>query len=530
MECQWSASGVWSTGVPPFPPWVQHPTTINLQPVNSPARSIRRTLSDDMDDDFTVVKKSKKVNQYESHNNINKNKTTVENQGPLQQVVLSPDIRSTSQNQKYSTNSTSHHQITIQSERYATTRYPFSPFIIRFPLTRINEQKIVEELIEHIKHNWSQRLEFFGYRRSTIRCGLNECDLLLFVKDSNSFCTLYDDLNWPNVLNGNAYIIITKPSFPAQLSLIIKNVDLRLDFNEFILDIKTNHKNVKNVIRMKNKFHNEIRLVKIETLSSSDRNELLDQGKIVVNSICYDIVEYLAPVNVLICSKCMGLGHFKKQCKEKDETCKICGLAYQDLKLHQCTQAAKCVHCGGNHNSNVISCPVIKQFRADLTKKLFTHTPYHQAKQTQQMTMNNNNYVYNPANFPPMPAPQQLMISSPNNIIILKLDELNENVMKINNKIEELARKTDKLEKFIEEKIESDMQVMNRLQNIENNSELNNNDIGVLLDTVQNMVQFILKMNKDSKGRPQDADLKYILERQYVQLAKCIEKQVKNKK
>ncbi|CAF4864474.1 unnamed protein product, partial [Rotaria sp. Silwood2] len=44
---------------------------------------------------------------------------------------------------------------------------------------------------------------------------------------------------------------------PPQLSLLIKNVDLRLDFNEFCQEIQTHYPQVKNVIRLKNKFNND---------------------------------------------------------------------------------------------------------------------------------------------------------------------------------------------------------------------------------------------------------------------------------
>ncbi|CAF1542373.1 unnamed protein product [Didymodactylos carnosus] len=324
---------------------------------------------------------------------------------------------------------------------------------------------------------------------------------------------------------------MSKPSLPPQLSLIIKNVDLRVGFSELSTDLQANYPSVKNVIRMKNKFQNEIRLVKIELLSTQDRNQLLARGKIMINHISYDVVEYLAPANVLICSKCMGLGHFKKQCKETTETCKVCRLACQDLKNHQCTQQAKCLHCGGNHNSNALSCPVVKQFRADLTKKLLSNiNSYVQPKLVQQPINNNSNYMQYLANFPPLPLSHYTPVTNPNSVIIQKLDELNNNMMKINNRIGELVRKTDKLEKFMVEKIESDTENLKRIQMTEMISEANKRDISSLLDTVHYMAQFLLKLNVDQNGRTNDANFKYNLERHCTQLAKCVEKKGNPKK
>lgn len=73
-------------------------------------------------------------------------------------------------------------------------------------------------------------------------------------------------------------------------------------------------------------------MIKIELSSALLRNELLNKKRIVVNYISYDIIEYLAPVNVLICSKCMAIGHFKKQCTQIKETCRTCGDQVDDLK------------------------------------------------------------------------------------------------------------------------------------------------------------------------------------------------------
>jgi hypothetical protein len=68
-----------------------------------------------------------------------------------------------------------------------------------------------------------------------------------------------------------------------------------MDFNEFCDDIKDKYPQVKNIIRMKNKFQNDIKMIKLEFTSSAVRDELLNEKRIIVNYITYDITEYLAP-------------------------------------------------------------------------------------------------------------------------------------------------------------------------------------------------------------------------------------------
>ena len=98
----------------------------------------------------------------------------------------------------------------------------------------------------------------------------------------------------------------------------------------------------------------------------------MDKGYMVINYMKYDVKEYLPQATILICSKCMGLGHFRKQCKQTEVTCKVCSERCDDMKNHNCSGTAKCIHCGGNHSSNDYKCKVIKQFRADLAKTLIS--------------------------------------------------------------------------------------------------------------------------------------------------------------
>jgi hypothetical protein len=125
------------------------------------------------------------------------------------------------------------------------------------------------------------------------------------------------------------------------------------------------------VVRLKNRNLQDLKVVKIEIKSVKTRNEILEQKFIGIASIRYKIVEYLALANVLICSRCMGIGHFQKNCPQQDHvTCKICGEKCSDIKAHECSGEPKCIHCGDAHRSNDSKCRVIKDYRAALTRTL----------------------------------------------------------------------------------------------------------------------------------------------------------------
>ena len=119
------------------------------------------------------------------------------------------------------------------------------------------------------------------------------------MKDPNSFAFLLDHTKWPETICGEKFIFPSVPLIPPQLSLDIKNVDLKVDFIDFSNEVKQLYPDVMNVIRMKNKFGNEIKLVKLELISPKTRDILLSSKKMFLHYICYDIDDYLAPVNVL---------------------------------------------------------------------------------------------------------------------------------------------------------------------------------------------------------------------------------------
>ena len=231
-----------------------------------------------------------------------------------------------------------------------------------------------EGIIGHFKNVHDLIVEIANCRSSHIRYDKNEYDFLIYAKDALSFSHMLDRNKWPSMVNNEHITLASIPTIPPQLSLIIRNVDLNIDLDEFSKHLKSAYPNILNIIRLKNKFQNNIKLVKIECTSPTTREELLNRKRITINYLTYDTAEYLAPAQVLICSKCLAIGHFKKQCTQTLEACRICAEQCQDLKQHKCTLIEKCIHCQQNHKSSAPKCPVVRSFRAELTRKLLKDT------------------------------------------------------------------------------------------------------------------------------------------------------------
>ncbi|CAF1653047.1 unnamed protein product, partial [Didymodactylos carnosus] len=134
------------------------------------------------------------------------------------------------------------------------------------------------------------------------------------------------------------------------------------------------HVGVENVIRLKNKAHQEVRAVKLEFNSAKAREELLGKGEVLIAYMKFKVVEYFAQANVLICSNCYGVGHFRKNCPQQNfATCKVCSEKCTNLNNHQCSDVVKCANCGEGHPANTGSCRIIKNYRAALTKNLLSN-------------------------------------------------------------------------------------------------------------------------------------------------------------
>ena len=76
-------------------------------------------------------------------------------------------------------------------------------------------------------------------------------------------------------------------------------------------ELSNKYGSVSKVIRLKDKDQYDTKIVKVEFSSSNTRDGISANGHVVTNYIKYDVREYLPQAYVLICSKCLNLGHFR---------------------------------------------------------------------------------------------------------------------------------------------------------------------------------------------------------------------------
>ena len=256
-------------------------------------------------------------------------------------------------------------EISSAACRFASTRYPYSPFLISFK-TIVKDKLVIDELIKHAKVI-NVELKIVAYRHKQVE---NSHCILVFVENIDSFCFLTKDSNWPTHLCRETFVV-KKPSTPPQLCVILPNVSLNTDWEEFIQDMKEQYHEVVEVIRLKNRSQHLVRTVKVEFSCAKARNDVLRQKEMSIDHMKYRVVEYFSPAQVLICGNCCEIGHFQKNCPHRDITiCKICGLSCTDIKNHDCSGVPKCIRCGEDHKSTDSKCLVVKSYRAALTRNL----------------------------------------------------------------------------------------------------------------------------------------------------------------
>ena len=370
-------------------------------------------------------------------------------------------------------------QPSIAACRFATSRFPFSPFSVIFS-QEVREKLVIDDLMKHALDILNFELKTVAHRRG--RSYDNEHRILIFVENSESFAFLYDSGNWPTIL-ANCQFTIKSPSIPPQLALVLPIVSLQTDWDDFVQELKDKYPGVANVIRLKNKAQQPVRAVKLEFLSSSLRNEILTEGEISIMHMKLRVVEYYSQANVLICSNCYGIGHFRKSCPQKDEsTCKTCGEKCTSIQDHQCSGVLKCIHCSGPHVSNDAKCRVVKDYRAALTRNLLANPVSNNMEGASSRPA--------PINIPstgstivrqPYATVSQMMPSNSNEILFKKLDDI---VAKVEEESATTRRALDEVREEMRNRYEETKQQVDMLENKVKNMEKKFEDLSMRMFTV----------------------------------------------
>ncbi|CAF1466435.1 unnamed protein product [Didymodactylos carnosus] len=169
---------------------VPAPVSSNLQPINSPAQTPSRRSRDDYEDNegyTTVINKRSRKNQnyfmeeenydqeeqqnYDHYNHRYPTRYKQQTARQIDQHTIASVSGSQQQNQQ---TALQQQTITTEATRYAQTRFPFVPCIIRFASGDVKENQVAEQLVNHFKDNHQSEIQIANIRRSTLKCQQNE--------------------------------------------------------------------------------------------------------------------------------------------------------------------------------------------------------------------------------------------------------------------------------------------------------------------------------------------------------------------
>ncbi|CAF2075878.1 unnamed protein product [Rotaria magnacalcarata] len=215
--------------------------------------------------------------------------------------------------------------------------------------------------------------------------------------------------------------------------------------NLLLTSIKIEYPDVLNGYRIMGANKSPSTMVRLDIQNISIIDKLLSKTCIYHEHLRLATTKYLAPVKVLVCTKCFEIGLFRSSCKRDLDYCRRCGMGVTDIKQHvqTCTNPVCCIRCQGLHDANDSRCPIIKSHRSTLTKSrlLTTATPNHHHLQTRAA------YHHNDTDYPILKESSNKNWNYTNNILIntgKRLDELSTKMKHFDNNMNGLMNLNNK--------------------------------------------------------------------------------------
>ncbi|CAF4011358.1 unnamed protein product, partial [Rotaria sp. Silwood1] len=311
---------------------------------------------------------------------------------PTNKAIPNISRTQTHTNENISSNSTYNSiEISEQARRFAETRFPFPPFVIKFNQI-VDEKTIIKFMVNDFLSDYKIDLNFAGHRLK------NKNELLLFSANRETFIILFDEQKWPTTIESMNYEKIIPKHLPPQFSIVLRNVPVDIEINSLLTNIKIDYPDVLNAFRITGINKKPSTLVRLDIQNISVIDKLLGKKFIYYENLRLGTTEYLAPAKVLVCTKCFEIGHFRSTCRSDLDHCRKCGVGVSDIKQHleKCTNKLCCVRCQGLHDANDVRCPSIKSYRSILTKSLLSTAaaPVHQQNVRADFHLNDPDFLY----------------------------------------------------------------------------------------------------------------------------------------
>ncbi|CAF1048947.1 unnamed protein product [Rotaria sp. Silwood1] len=155
---------------------------------------------------------------------------------------------------------------------------------------------------------------------------------------------------------------------PPQYAIILKYVPKMVSCDEVHEAMLAICYSKFSIEEMKSSITNKSRHIRIDIASKDVVRKILNGGVLPLDGYLIEIVEFLAPPQILMCTWCNRPEHTIREYKETVEKCRRCGMNKLDGDHLQCS--IKCHHCEDDHLVTDYRCPIISNFRKELIDEL----------------------------------------------------------------------------------------------------------------------------------------------------------------
>jgi hypothetical protein len=331
--------------------------------------------------------------------------------------------------------------------RMDTTR-SLPPFVISFDSNPDKSAfKLEKEIIAYLKN--ATKIDT-SHINITSRFGY-EGRLVVFARDPRSFDILHS-CSWPERLD-SVCITVKKPQqTPAHQSIVMHDAPLDWNFDEVKEDLqqRLGQNSVKDIVRLYHRSGSPLKSIRIDFANTLIVNNLLVSGFIVVGHGRHPVKEYHLPRRVIICYNCHQHGHLAKDCKNAS-SCVRCGQQHKG----ECQAQICCVNCGGAHLPGQSVCIEVQKRRQQQQR----YPSYAQITALPPLRLSRSTPPAHPA------VDMIRIVENHENLAtrigqienkldkldkLDKIDELTTIIVDINTMVNNVEKRMDKMEQFVE--------------------------------------------------------------------------------
>ena len=187
------------------------------------------------------------------------------------------------------------------------------------------ETVLIKALFAHIKNDFSKINQSYSRPLGFDTWYVDrQGALICFTRELELFVYLWDITHYPSQLINTSISPIPPSHLPSQHSVILKFVSNLIPFEDVLEEISNYCQSKTLLEEMKGTMSEKSRHIRLDISSKEETDRMLYGGVFSLHGQLIEVVEFLAPPRLFICSRCNCPGHVIKECKDPFDRCRRC--------------------------------------------------------------------------------------------------------------------------------------------------------------------------------------------------------------